>query len=451
MLRPSLVTAPLVPVHMSPEDERDAQILDNVLAIALCGVLAFAIAVFGATDYWAMCVLQIASGALLVLWSARQLASGRIKVIWNPLFIPLLLLAAVITIQLLWRTEYWYATWVKSIQWLCYAMVFFVASQTLRGENRLRQFGLFLVFFGTLVALVAIAQGGTGSDKVFWLFPTDSPAVLYGPYANHAHYAGLMEMLLPVPLVFGLSGLFKSHEKVLLLFAALIMAGSIFLAASFGGVLSFAGELIVFTILLLRRRRRHRVWISILVLLLVLSLFIVILQPAVFQQRLEGVRSKTEEAELTGRLAIVRDSLPMILKRPVLGYGLGTFVEVFPSYRTFLSNYTINAAHNDYVQAMVEIGLVGFALIAVLVFLLFREGMRKARNWEHDNESSMAMAALVGCSGILIHSLCDFNLQVSANAALFAVLAAIAVSPRLGHSENHRRRFHARTHRWQPQ
>lgn len=408
----------------------------------ICVVLSFAVVAFGSAEYWAMCTLQVASAALLVIWAATQFAEGKINIVWTPLFAPVFLLAILIAVQLCGLSVYWYATWLRAIQWLCYAMLFFVATQSIRGERQAKLFGLFLVCFGSLIALVAIAQGGTESDKVFWLFSTDTHSVLYGPYPNHAHYAGLMEMLLPFPLVLGFGTLFRSHTKVLLLFAALIMAGSIFLAASFGGILSLAGELVVLAILLLVRRRGHRVLLSILVLVLVLAVIVVILQPATLQERLEHLRGDSQGMDMAIRLWIVRDSIPMILHRPFLGYGLGSFVEVFPSFRTFYTNQFVNAAHNDYVQAMVEIGLIGFALIAALVVLFFREALRKARNWEHDYESSLALAALVGCSGILIHSLCDFNLQVPANAALFAVLAGAAVTRRSDSNQAERR--HAR-------
>jgi hypothetical protein len=36
------------------------------------------------------------------------------------------------------------------------------------------------------------------------------------------------------------------------------------------------------------------------------------------------------------------------------------------------------------------------------------------------------LAAIVGVTGILIHSLSDFNLQIPANAALFFALTAVA-------------------------
>jgi len=152
------------------------------------------------------------------------------------------------------------------------------------------------------------------------------------------------------------------------------------------------------------------------------------LQPTVLEERLQHWKSKSEQMEVTGRLDIVRDSLTMAVKKPILGYGLGTFIEVFPRHRTFYTNSIVNAAHNEYVQVLVELGVLGLSLILALTILLFREGLKKAIGWQHNCERAMALAGVIGCSGILIHSLCDFNLQVPANAALFSVLAGIAVA-----------------------
>ena len=40
----------------------------------------------------------------------------------------------------------------------------------------------------------------------------------------------------------------------------------------------------------------------------------------------------------------------------------------------------------------------------------------------------LSLAALLGCTGILVHSFVDFNLQIPANAAFFYVLCALAAS-----------------------
>ncbi len=57
-----------------------------------------------------------------------------------------------------------------------------------------------------------------------------------------------------------------------------------------------------------------------------------------------------------------------------------------------------------------------------------RGAVRKLKDWQWDINGAAASAALLGISGILVHSLLDFNLQIPANAALFYVFCAIAAS-----------------------
>jgi O-antigen ligase len=123
---------------------------------------------------------------------------------------------------------------------------------------------------------------------------------------------------------------------------------------------------------------------------------------------------------------MLEDSLKMVRQRPLLGWGFGTFPVVYPSFRSFYTNLAVNAAHNDFVEVTVETGLLGFALMVAFIYLLYRNGLRRVQHWRHDPRASTALAALVGCTGLLVHSFSDFNLQVPANAALFFVLAALA-------------------------
>jgi hypothetical protein len=53
------------------------------------------------------------------------------------------------------------------------------------------------------------------------------------------------------------------------------------------------------------------------------------------------------------------------------------------------------------------------------------------------------LAALVGCTGMLIHGLYDFNLHIPGNAAMFFALSWIATgSRRTGDKEAHQRSTH---------
>jgi hypothetical protein len=67
--------------------------------------------------------------------------------------------------------------------------------------------------------------------------------------------------------------------------------------------------------------------------------------------------------------------------------------------------------------------------------LLYRSAIRKLENWTEDINGAIALAAMLSATGILVHSLVDFNLQIPANAALFYVLCVVAVmEPRFGQS-----------------
>ncbi len=139
--------------------------------------------------------------------------------------------------------------------------------------------------------------------------------------------------------------------------------------------------------------------------------------------------------ELSGamRVNIDRDALKMFKHKPILGWGLGTFVEVYPQFRTFYTNFFIDKAHNDYLQLLVETGAVGFAIMLWFLITAYLGALKKLKNWTVDTNGAMGLAAILGVTGILVHSFLDFNLQIPANAALFYVLCTLAaMEPRFG-------------------
>jgi O-antigen ligase len=140
------------------------------------------------------------------------------------------------------------------------------------------------------------------------------------------------------------------------------------------------------------------------------------------------VSFRTDNASYHTRVQIARDSVAMIKERPLMGWGLGTFTTVYPKYRTFYADLFINAAHNDYVQVLTETGTLGFAAVLGFLVLVYLRGFRKLRGPGLDLTQAATLAALLGVTGILVHSFVDFNLQIPANAAMFYVLAAIAAA-----------------------
>jgi O-antigen ligase len=406
-------------------------------------VLGFGPLAFGAVQPWSIAVLQVTVSFLVVIWAARETASGDFHVIKNQLYLPMALFAGVVLIQISFHlTGYWYITWTKGLLWASYAGLFFLVSQVFHQRRPLFVFGFFCAGYGFVLAMFAIIQEFTSNGKIYWVVSTQHGGWIYGPYVNHAHYAGLMEMLVPFALVFALTNWAGRSGRAFFLFAAIVMSSTIFLSLSLGGMIAFSAEIAVLSLVLFRGSRLlfkgpRPVSGEILIIVLLciaLILWLAWLRPAGLMDRLARLLNPISDAGVTGRVAIVRDSLRMLRDRPALGWGLGTFPIVYPSYRSFFSNLWVNEAHNDFVQTLVETGVIGFIFAASFLVLLFRRGLHNLKHWRSEIQSSMALAAFLGCIGILVHGFFDFNLQIPANAAFFFALSAL-VTVRFGKSK----------------
>lgn len=178
----------------------------------------------------------------------------------------------------------------------------------------------------------------------------------------------------------------------------------------------------------MKQKRSLRTAIGIGVFLAIVVGLLVWIGGSELSQRIATAGPGHTELSSDIRTYINRDGLRMFLKKPVLGWGLGTFPIVYPEFRTFYTNFFVNEAHNDYLQLLVEMGLLGFATMVWFVVTLYAKGLKKIRNWPSEMSGAVTLACLLGLSGILVHSAVDFNLQIPANAALFYVLCTIAAA-----------------------
>jgi O-antigen ligase len=402
-------------------------VFDFVLVAGVCAVLGFGPLAFGAVQPWSIFVMEAAVSFLIVIWAAREVVNGGFHILSNPLYLPMALFAGVVLLQLfLHRTAYWYATWSKGLLYSCYAGLFFLVSQVFHKRQWFSGFGFFCAGYGFLLSLFAIVQQFTSNGKIYWVVTTQHGGWIYGPYVNHAYYAGLMEMLVPFPLLLAIDNRGEKASRAFFLFASVVMCSTIFLSQSLGGMIAFAVELGVLSLLLFRNRRSaYREILLLGVLCLALIAWLAWLRPEGLVERIARLLNPISDAGATGRVAILKDSLKMLRQRPFLGWGLGTFSVVYPSFRSFFTNLWVNEAHNDFVQTLVETGIVGFIFAAAYLVLLFREGMHNLKDWRNDTQSSLGLAAFLGCIGILVHGLVDFNLQIPANAAFFFALSAL--------------------------
>ncbi len=340
----------------------------------------------------------------------------------NPLYLPTFLFFGLILAQIaLRRSAYGYVTKYEALQYISYGIVLLIAAECVREEDTRRLFALAMTIFGALYAFFALAQELTSNGKIFWVHSPRFHGSIYGSYVNHNHYAGLMEMLVPIPLVLSMGHILKGGKRALVGFCAVLMASTIVLSGSRAGMIGFGLEIVLLPVLTFQRGRSLRVVLgSVSVCMLILAL-LTFLGKGQMLGRLGDLRPEN-------RLDITKDSLRMFSKRPFIGWGLGTFPTVYPRYRSFYTNLFVNEAHNDYVQLLTETGLLGFGLMLWFLVRVYRHGLPTSRRWEFKWDGAVSLAALLGCTGILVHSFMDFNLQIPANAAFFYVLGALAAS-----------------------
>jgi O-antigen ligase len=409
--------------------ERSAQ-AEKALLYGIFGLLLFGPLAFGAVEPWSIFVLEAGSVALFLFWIGKgTVLDGQIKVGWNPLFLPMGVFAALIVAQLAFRvTAYPHDTAALALQYFVYAMLCFLAGQTLLRGAQARSLALIFSVYGAALAGFALLQGISSNGKLYWMRQPRSGGWIYGPYVNHNHYAGLMEMLVPIPLIVSLTRLAPPKVRAVAAATAAVMVGTIFLSGSRGGMIAIVAELIILAASLVRQKRSLRTAIGIAVFLAIVVGLLVWIGGGELSQRIATAGPGHTELSSDIRTYINRDGLRMFLKKPVLGWGLGTFPIVYPEFRTFYTNFFVNEAHNDYLQLLVEMGLLGFATMLWFVVTLYVRAFKKIRNWPTEMSGAVTLACLLGLSGILVHSAVDFNLQIPANAALFYVLCTIAAS-----------------------
>jgi O-antigen ligase len=139
------------------------------------------------------------------------------------------------------------------------------------------------------------------------------------------------------------------------------------------------------------------------------------------------------ESALAGRRYLWSVAAPHVLDRPVLGQGPDSFVTLWPAWeatyweagapeaeRRFAARQ--DHAHNDYLEWLLELGLLGSAPRVLLLLAALRAGRRVG-----DVRGQALTAALAALSA---RALVDFPFSRPAELCLFVVLIALSLSSR---------------------
>ena len=320
------------------------------------------------------------------------------------------------------------------IQILIYTALFFAILNNLHGKFSTRVVVMSLITLATVLSLYAVYQWITNSPKV-WFF--DKPRCYFGrasgSYICPNHFAGFLEMLLPLTIAYTLTGRFKPVTRVMLAYAALAITAGIAVTLSRGAYAAGGLALMVCFICILRQRSSR--------VLALVCLGLIIAGVALFHAKSIRTQDRLGDTQVTGyerdlRLRIWPAAMAMWQDHFWTGVGPGHFDYRYRSYRDAHDKLQARAgyAHNDYLNTLADYGLIGLVLVLLPlgalywgVFWGWNFFRRKSNDLEQkkSNKAAFVLGAATGLFAILLHSILDFNLHIPANAILAVTLMAL--------------------------
>ena len=304
-----------------------------------------------------------------------------------------------------------------------------------------------VVAFGVALALFGIIQRAVLGDHAwggmliygFWK-PLNLLTTPFGPFVNKNHFAGWMLMGLPLAIGLGLGWAERLQKRgrgwrdVLLwlsspdggmlqlaALATMVMGVSLLMTRSRSGIAAFVLSMMITAVVVGRRVGAGRSrWVAIGALAVMLV--------GIFAWAGADVTDRFRSGSVGLRRVIWRDSVAVIRDFPLAGTGLNTFGTAMLSYQTSQRDQHFQEAHNDYLQILVEGGLMlGLPAACALVIL----GRTIRRRFALHQDDGMAywlrVGATTGLIAIGLQSLVEFSLQMPGNAVFCVVLMAIAL------------------------
>ncbi len=320
----------------------------------------------------------------------------------------------------------------------CYFVIMLLVAHEVRTTR-----DRFLVAAGIALSGGIVALGGVLQYIGVWRLydPWSRPVSTIGNVTFVAEY---YDVALPVALGYVIAA--KNWRKRVGIFAAVIlMLSHSLVLGSRGGWMGLLAATLVFVCVGLFpewRARGRRYWGYPAVLLiggLMLTIALLTVKRPHLPRPLRHItdRLTLNDPSTKQRIYLWRDTARMAFDHPFVGVGAGNFEYVFPEYASQKS-FNIKRwmqdrhegdlmhfrVHNEYLEILVETGVVGLAAFSVLVGSILWRGMQSVRNGEG---GSIAVGLFAGAIATVLHALVSSNFQDPASALGFWLAGGLII------------------------
>jgi len=447
--------------------ERPAKLLGRIIFSAALSLVVLATIPYGSVEVWWTSLFEVGVFAVSLLWAIEALLGGGWRVqrqLWLPLPCAALILFSLLQAAH-WGGEaagaggnpqnlHWHALSADPFETLNFALR--LAALTLLGAlllrfttNRKRLHALVFTVLGVGVAsaVFGILRQVTQHEQMGFVLPALPRGIGYGQIISRNQFAFMMEMALGLTLGMLSTRGGGSERALFYLSLALPIVAALILANSRAGIITMMCQLLIFFMLVvpaaLARKERAAGWrrqtgalvvrtVSGLALLVAVSAAVVWVGGERVVSNMSTVQEELGAEDTaarwnTRRRDIWRATWEMIKDHPIAGVGFGGYWAAVPQYHDASGEYTPQQAHNDYLELLASGGVLGAAMALWLAVTIARRARRVLAHGDPVRRAA-CLGALLGLCGVAIHSLFDFGLHLTINAALFVMLVVIATA-----------------------
>lgn len=382
----------------------------NIIRYGLAVVMAFAPLVLGGNRLLPVTVIELAVLALVFIWFWRMNNETGWSFKRTALDIPILAFALLAVLSTVFGI-YPHAG-LLSLAWMFTIIAAYYLVINNFSERAAGRFMFLIVLVGTGLAFFGLGQHFLEWPCSWWA----NEGFLASTYVNHNHFAGYLEMAIPLAL-----GLFCAQKTPLrrlgLACCAVIMVTAFVFAQSRGAWVSLAFATLLVTYWLSRRKVIGRYVFFVIALLIVLAFTLLYSGEDSVAARLETMTNVKGDASFMTRVKIWQGTIEMIKNNPFIGTGIGTLLWGYPRYRPEGLYIMVDYAHNDYLQMAAEMGIFVLPLMLWMLIIILKKGFSLLGQ-------PLYAGITIGLLSVLLHGLVDFNFHIPANMMLFAVLCA---------------------------
>lgn len=395
----------------------------NILFYGIVAILIFSPIARGATRIWAITPILIIIYSLLFLrlLFRDSFISGTVpfKIQERALAgtVPIIAFAVLAVISFVFSI-YKHDSFFALLRLFGYIGIYYLVVNNFDRMMRRRLLGL-VICIGAGLSLYGFLQYFGALNHSWW----HPPEFLAATYVNHNHFAGYLELVIPLAIGMLFSRSLRSFGYRLVIVAALMLMLVVFIfTQSRGGWISLALSLLVMNIVLIKqgRLKKKSLFIFVFILGLIFSFFYFNREEV--SQRIETV-TDTSDVSLQTRIKIWQTALKIVRDNPLTGTGIGTFDYSFYQYRPKGFDMRAVYADNEYLQMAAEMGILAPLIMLWIFISLIAAGLKKR------HFSPRRLGCAIGVFSLTLHGITDFNFHIPANMLLFSVCAGLIMAP----------------------